>query len=194
METLCAIVGVTPKSDELAEHALGQLIPGLLQCKKNRTKEAYLQCQLGSVDAMAACTSGSVELGASHGIGHQLGPLGVGHGETSCILLPAVCKFNAAHNANRERQAKVREFLIRDPVVLEVLKSRSVNIEESDLGDILDAIFRELGMPRLLGEVKVGRDQLDGLAENSLHDRCCQSNPVPLKQKSQVLEILEMVA
>lgn len=42
--------------------------------------------------------------GASHGIGHQLGSLGVGHGETSCILLPAVCKWNAKQNANVERQ------------------------------------------------------------------------------------------
>lgn len=73
VETLCAVVGVTPASDELAEHALGRLVPGLLQCKKDRTdSHAYLQCQLGSVDAMAACTSGSVELGASHGIGHQV--------------------------------------------------------------------------------------------------------------------------
>ncbi|KAJ5638330.1 hypothetical protein N7490_008209 [Penicillium lividum] len=194
VETLCAIIGVTPESDELARYALGQLVPGLLQCKINRANhDAYLQCQLGSVDAMAACTSGLVELGASHGIGHQLGPLGVGHGETSCILLPAVCKFNARHNANRERQAAVREFLIRDTVVLAVLQSRSVNVEIADLGDILDAIIRELGMPRSLADVGVGRDQLDGLAAHSLHDRWCQSNPMPLKEKSQVLEILEMV-
>lgn len=73
VETLCAIVGTTPESDRLAEHALGLLVPGLLRCKKSRAdREAHLQCQLGSVDAMAACTSGSVELGASHGIGHQV--------------------------------------------------------------------------------------------------------------------------
>jgi alcohol dehydrogenase class IV len=73
VETLCAVMGVTPASDELAEHALGLLVPGLLRCKKDRgDREAHLQCQLGSVDAMAACTGGSVELGASHGIGHQV--------------------------------------------------------------------------------------------------------------------------
>ncbi|KAF3011588.1 hypothetical protein E8E15_000701 [Penicillium rubens] len=186
--------GTTTKSDKLALNALGLLVPGLLRCKRDRSdREAHLQCQLGSVDAMAACTSGSIELGASHGIGHQLGPLGVGHGETSCILLPAVCKFNAKYNANREKQARVRQFLIQDPIVSDVLRARSVNVETSDLGDILDAIIRELGMPRSLSDVQVGRDQLDGLAENSLHDRWCKTNPVPLKEKSQVLEILEMV-
>jgi alcohol dehydrogenase class IV len=65
--------GTTTASDKLAQHALGLLVPGLLRCKKDRSdRDAYLQCQLGSVDAMAACTSGLVELGASHGISHQV--------------------------------------------------------------------------------------------------------------------------
>ena len=73
VETLCAISGTSPTSDELAKKALGMLVPGLLRCRKDREdRDAHLQCQLGSVDAMAACTSGSLELGASHGIGHQV--------------------------------------------------------------------------------------------------------------------------
>lgn len=73
VETLCAVVGFTKDSDELAEHALGMLVPGLVKCKADRGDlDARLRCQLGSVDAMAACTGGSVELGASHGIGHQV--------------------------------------------------------------------------------------------------------------------------
>jgi alcohol dehydrogenase class IV len=104
-----------------------------------------------------------------------------------------VCKYNAKYNANRDQQDKVRQFLIKDPVVSQVLRARSLDVNASDLGDILDAIIRELGMPRTLGDVRVGRDQLDGLAANSLHDRWCKTNPVPLKEKSQVLEILEMV-
>ena len=39
----------------------------------------------------------------------------------------------------------------------------------------------------------VGRDKLNELAPNSLHDRWYKSNPVPLTEKSQVVEILEMV-
>lgn len=72
VEALCAISGTTPSSDQLAKHALGLLVPGLLKCKKNHDdREAYLQCQLGSVDAMASATGG-IKLGASHGIGHQV--------------------------------------------------------------------------------------------------------------------------
>lgn len=87
----------------------------------------------------------------------------------------------------------MREFLIRDPVVAEVLRSHAITVEDSDLGDILDTVIRELGMPRSLADVEVGRDKLDALAEHSLHDRWCRTNPVPLKRKEQVLEILEMV-
>ena len=78
-------------------------------------------------------------------------------------------------------------------MVSAVLRARSVNTPKSDLGDILDALIRDLGMPRSLKDVGVGRDQLDVLAINSLHDRWCQTNPLPLKEKEQVLEILEMV-
>lgn len=73
VETLCAVGISTPESDELARKALGRLVPGLLRCKKNRAdRDASLQCQLGSVDAMAACIIISFKLGASHGIGHQV--------------------------------------------------------------------------------------------------------------------------
>ncbi len=73
-------------------------------------------------------------------------------------MLPAVCKFNRKYDANRERQARVREFLIRGPVGTEVLRSRSINVEDSDLGDIMVAVVRELVMPRSLGDVGVGRE------------------------------------
>ncbi|PIG90164.1 Fe-containing alcohol dehydrogenase [Aspergillus arachidicola] len=169
IETFVAVEHTSEKTDGLALHALGLLVPGLLGCKVDKGDVgARLQCQLGSVDAMAACTAG-VQLGASHGIGHQLGPLGVGHGETSCVLLPAVW------------------------VVGEVLERRGLDATKVDLGDVLDAVIRELGMRRSLKDVGVGRDQLDQLAENSLHDRWCKTNPVPLTEKSQILEILEMV-
>jgi alcohol dehydrogenase class IV len=48
-------------------------------------------------------------------------------------------------------------------------------------------------MPRTLKEVGVGRDRLDALADNSLKDRWLPTNAVPLTEKSQVLEILNMV-
>ncbi|BCR97729.1 iron-containing alcohol dehydrogenase [Aspergillus luchuensis] len=208
--------GVTEETDRLALHALGLLVPGLVRCRKLNNKEggidreeedgddndggkaARLDCALGSVDAMAACSAG-LPLGASHGIGHQLGPLGVPHGETSCILLPAVCKYNVKYSSTSTsdvtaRQTKLRDFLLRQEGVSGVVRKHYAEAAEVDLGDVLDAVIRELGLPRSLQAVGVGRDQFDALAEHSLYDRWCQTNVVPLQEKGQVLEILEMVA
>jgi alcohol dehydrogenase class IV len=126
--------------------------------------------------------------GASHGIGHQLGPLGVSHGQTSCILLPSVMKYNIS--VNREKQERLRKAMWSEPPIVEVLKSTGLKEESSDAGDALDAIFLELGMPRSLKEVGVGRDKFDALAVNSLKDPCCVCNPIPLERAEQVLEIL----
>jgi len=137
---------------------------------------------------MSAVGSG-VPLGASHAISHQLGPLGVGHGQTSCILLPAVCKWNAAQGANNARQQACVDILIQDPEVRRLTSDHN----NSDLGDILDAVIRKLDMPRTLKDVGVYRDKLDLLAENSLKDHWIKTNAVPITEKSQVMEILEMV-
>jgi alcohol dehydrogenase class IV len=61
-----------------------------------------------------------------------------------------------------------------------------------DLGDILDAVIRELGLPRTLKAVDVGRDKLDALAENSLKDHRIKTNALPITEKGQVMEMLEM--
>ena len=54
--------------------------------------------------------------------------------------------------------------------------------------------FLEQGRPKLPRvQTAADREQLDGLAQNSLHDRWCQTNPVPLLEKRQVLDILETV-
>jgi alcohol dehydrogenase class IV len=104
-----------------------------------------------------------------------------------------VCKFNAEKGANIPRQLRVHRFLTANPIVAEVLKKHGVDAHSSDLGDVLDAVISELGMPRSLKDVGVGPDKLDTLAEHSLHDRWCKTNPVPLKEKNQILEILEKV-
>lgn len=71
----------------------------------------------------------------------------------------------------------------------DALSTRGLKEEEAQLSDVLDAIIRELGMPRSLKDVGVSKNEIDQLAENSLHDRLAATNPVPLKEKQQVLEV-----
>ena len=108
-------------------------------------------------------------------------------------MLPAVCKWNAKQGVNNERQEFCKKVLSEDKVVKGLVEKKFGNKTEFDLGDILDLIFRELGMPRTLKEVNVGRDQMDGLAVNSLKDMWIKTNAKPIEKKEEVMEILEMV-
>lgn len=192
VEGFCSL-NSTAESDASAAKGLKLLVPGLLRTKADPSDlKARFDCQMAVIEAMSVVFQHGVPMGASHGIGHQLGPMGVGHGETSCILLPAVCKYNMS--ANGEKQKKVLEILWGDGDVKEMLEGRGLVRESADLGDVLDAIISSLGMPRSLKAVGiVGEEKLDQLAENALHDRWCATNPRPLREKAQVMEILEMV-
>ncbi|KAI2626451.1 putative Fe-containing alcohol dehydrogenase [Hypoxylon sp. NC1633] len=191
VETLCSL-GSDDVADQDARNGLTKLIPGLIKSKQNPGDlEARLECQLGARDAMRAATRG-VPLGASHGIGHQLGPAGVSHGETSCILNPAVCKYNYKKGANVERQDAIVETLWDDAKAREIFNQRGLDRKTADLGDLMDAIIRVLELPRTLKEFGIGEDKIGNIAEHSLKDRRVKTNPAPL-DKGGVLEILRMV-
>ena len=103
-----------------------------------------MDCQIGTWLSMAPL-SGGVPMGASHGIGYVLGGgFGVPHGYTSCVMLPAVMRWNKS--ANAERQALVAE---------------AMGQPGKDAGDVLDAFIRGLGMPRSLQDVRVGPEHFD---------------------------------
>jgi hypothetical protein len=101
-----------------------------------------------------------------------------------------VCKYNESVNA--KQQKKVKDVLWSEPEVQKLLNDATLD-QDADLCDMLDAIFRFLGMPRSLKDFDIGEDKLDPLAENSLHDRWLPTNPRPISEKAQVLEILNMV-
>ena len=185
IEALCAIEA---SGGSAAERGLRRLLPNLLITKNDPGNlEARLSCQLGAKDAISAPLN-MAPMGASHGIGHQLGPLGVGYGETSCILLPAVCKYNKPVNA--EKQQLVLDILWSEDVVVRVLNKAGLKKETADLGDALDVVIRELGIPRTLKEVGVGPDKFEKLAVVSCKDRWCKTNPIPLTETEEVMKIL----
>jgi alcohol dehydrogenase class IV len=99
---------------------------------------------MGVVEAVQGLKSG-LPMGGSHGIGHQLGPLGVGHGETSCILLPAVLKYNYAHSDEKVRtlQGKILGVFWGDGTITEVLTKRGLKKETADAGDVVGAVISE---------------------------------------------------
>ncbi|KAJ9634982.1 hypothetical protein H2204_005937 [Knufia peltigerae] len=188
VETVCSLQS-NEKGDKTAIQGLELLVPALLAYHKDPTNlVAIHNAQLGAVEAVKT-TVYVPEKGGSHAIGHMLGPIGVAHGETSCILLPAVCRYNALKGANAQQQQKLAAILLQDPA-LESLVSGG----QKDLASILEALVAALNLPRTLKQVGISRDLFDTLAVNTLTDIWAKTNAVPLVQKEQVLDILEMVA
>lgn len=165
-----------------------ELIPGLLRTMAHGADaDARFQSQLALNYVQYGMRYG-IFPGASHGIGHMLGPLGVQHGHTSAVLMVAVHKWNAA--VNEPDQAVVRGALWEMPEAVAVFEKNGLKRESADLGDLLHVILRALGQPRTLGEVGVGEDKMEQLAKDSMDDPLVHLNPRKIERAEQVMEIL----
>jgi alcohol dehydrogenase class IV len=161
-----------------ALHGLSLLTRGLARTKADPTDmQARLDSQLGSWLSMAPLVAG-VPMGASHGIGYVLGAVfDIPHGHTSCIMLPSVMRWNKPANATRQ-----------------ALVAAAMGQPGAEAGDVLDAFIRGLGMPRSLGEVKIGRENFDRIARQAMGTPWVPRNPRPIPGPEQVKEILELAA
>jgi len=177
VEGICSN-GAHPFADAQALRGLSLLVSGLKRVKADPGDVgARLDCQLGSWLSMGPLASG-VPMGASHGIGYVLGAVfDIPHGHTSCIMLPAVMKWNKP--ANADRQAMVAAAMDR---------------VGQDAGDALDAFIDDLGMPRSLHAVNIGPEQFGRIAEQAMGTPWVPRNPRPISGPTQVREILELAA
>ncbi|MGE3391981.1 MAG: iron-containing alcohol dehydrogenase, partial [Gammaproteobacteria bacterium] len=116
-----------------------------------------------------------VDLGASHGIGHMLGgTAGMPHGETSCVMLPHVLRFNAT--VNGARQASL---------------ATAMGHPGENAAEIIQALVASLGLPGRLRDAGVPRDLLPRIADESMRDMWIPTNPRPIRDVAEVLALLE---
>lgn len=173
VETICSN-SHQPFTDATCLHGLGLLSRGLRRVKQDPLDlSARLDCQLG----VWLCATGimRVPMGASHGIGHQLGAVaGVPHGHTSCVLLPAVLRYNESVNGARQQ------------LVAQALGSTQTPAHEQ-----LQNLINDLALPSTLSEVNVHRSQFDAIAEGALENMFVRANPRPITTREQVFAILE---
>jgi maleylacetate reductase len=161
-----------------ALHGLSMLAHGLPRVKADPSDmKARLDCQIGSWLSMGGLAAG-VPMGASHGIGYVLGAVfDVPHGHTSCIMLPFVMRWNKSANADRQ-----------------ALIANAMGHPGKEAGDVLDQFIRGLGMPRSLGEVKIGKEHFDRIAKQAMGTPWVPRNPRKIDGPAQVKEILELAA
>jgi maleylacetate reductase len=132
---------------------------------------------MGTWLSMGPLASG-VPMGASHGIGYVLGAaFDIAHGYTSCIMLPAVMRWNKSANADRQ-----------------ALVAAAMGQPGEDAGDVLAAFIAGLDLPRTLGAVRVGAESFDRIAEQAMSTVWMPHNPRRIDRPAQVREILELAA
>jgi len=167
-----------PYGDAQALHGLNLLCRGLSRVKADpEDLQARLDCQISSWLSMGPIASG-LPMGASHGIGYVLGAaFDIPHGYTSCIMLPAVMRWNKPANADRQ-----------------ALVAAAMGQPGEDAGDVLDAFIGGLGMPRSLGAVRVSLENFARIAEEAMATPWVPRNPRPISSPAQVREILELAA
>jgi maleylacetate reductase len=167
-----------PYADAQASKGLSMLAQALPRVKANAGDlDARMDCQIGTWLSMAPLSAG-VPMGASHGIGYVLGAMfDVPHGHTSCVMLPAVMRWNKQDNAGRQ-----------------ALVSEAMGQPGKDAADVLDGFIRGLGLPRSLQDVRVGPEHFEAIAEQAMRTPWVPRNPRRIDTPAQLREILVLAA
>jgi alcohol dehydrogenase class IV len=173
VETICSRAP-QPFTDATCLYGLEMLSRSLRRNHAARDDmEARLNSQLGVW--LSTTGLGRVPWGASHGIGHQLGAVaGVPHGYCTCVMLPAVLRWNMSVNASQQ-----------------AMVARALGNDGEDAADAVARLITDLGMPSRLRDVGVKREHFDAIASGALTNLFVTQNPRPVKRREDVLEILE---
>jgi maleylacetate reductase len=174
VETWCSI-NVTPLTEATSLHAL-RILPRALALAKSDPDDLdnRLNCLIGAWLSVQGVATG-VDLGASHGIGHVLGgTAGMPHGETSCVMLPHVLRYNAS--VNGDRQATL---------------AAAMGDTKTSTADQIEALVKDLDLPGRLRDCDVAHDLLPTIAEESMLDMWIPTNPRSIAGPEDVLPLLE---
>ena len=173
VEGFCSI-SKNPMISHNAIEALRIFSSSLRKTKKDLNNiEARSQSQ--KAVWIVAKNMGNVMMGASHGIGYLLGSLGsVPHGQTSCVMLPAVLKWNEDHHPEK------------DKMIASALGRPNLKAHEA-----VKELIVDLGLPSKLADVGIGSELYDKIVEYALEHQIVLSNPKPITKADDVYQILD---
>ena len=169
-------------SKETYPYVEGQVLHALRLFSRSlrRTKRAPDDLEARSLSQQAEWLTSScilrVTFGASHALSYGLGGIGeVPHGLTSCVLLPAVLRWNEA--VDGERQA----------VVAEAFGAPDQSASAAVLG-----LLKDLGLPSRIRDVGVEESLLPAIADYAIKNPWMLSNPRPVSSIDDAMAILKM--
>ena len=181
IEALCSI-NAHPFTDALAAQALAMLNRYLRECKAD-PNDLVARTQAHLAAWMSVCGLANVNVGLSHGIGHQLGARNdVPHGVTSCVMMAPTMNYNKDHVGGR--QVWIAEMMGCDIAGLS-------QDEAAALGrDAVRQLVSDLELPGRLRDVGVGEDDFPAIAKDALEDLVVASNPRPVSSVEDVIGVL----
>ena len=169
-----------PVTDALCEDGLRRLVRNLPASMADPTDlGARAECQVGAWESFFGVAN--VMSGLSHGLGHQLGAwCDVPHGMTSCVLLPAVMRFNLEHSAGP--QARIGA----------ILGARGGESSRAGAAaPLLERFISDLGLPTRIRQLGVDRPDLESVAVSALEDMVVTNNPRPVHSLAEITALLE---
>jgi len=174
-ERLASLSG-NPYNDAVSSLALRLLAAGLRKVLGDSSDiAARAEIQYGAFLSMCGGWAGAT-VGLGHAIGHALGAhCGVPHGETSCVLLPSVMRWNVAVNAHRQQ------------LIAEALGRR-----DGDAAAALADLIGALSLPTRLRDVGVERAAFGAIVKKTMADPLTKNNPRRISGPSDVEDVLEM--
>lgn len=176
IEGYCA-AGDNPYIRANTTYALKMFFSALPRSKSNPSDfDARLEAQ----QAVWLATAGlaRVPMGASHGIGYLLGSVGgASHGHTSCVLLPAVLRWNEPVNKNLQKELAAA---MGDP--------------NGNASQLLAGFLAKLGVPRTLKDIGITDAMIPQIVEYALKSTIVAANPRPIKTEQDVREILTLAS
>jgi len=177
IEAVCSIRG-NALVESVCLAGLRYLRDGLLRTRENpNDEEARVNCQLGSW-LSAFGLQARVPMGASHAIGHVLGgTCDVPHYFCTAVMMPSVLRYNRPATAEAQR------------MVAEALRS-----PEKDASEAFAAFVARLGLPRRLSDVGVHEDRFALIGKNAMLSIFTRSNPQPIREAGDVVQILKFAA
>jgi alcohol dehydrogenase class IV len=176
IEGLCSS-STNPLIYPMALHSLGEFAASLRGTFKDRN-DLESRSRAQKAVWMIAKNLGNVSMGASHGLGYLLGSIcSIPHGYTSCVLLPAVLKWNESENLEKQD-----------------LISKALGKPDLSASQAVAELISDLELPKNLGEVGVLEEHWQKIAEYGLKHPTVLSNPKPIKSEQDILEILELAS
>lgn len=143
--------------------------------------DARLQCLVAAWLSMMGAPNFAV--GLSHALGHIIGvKYAVGHGYTSCVTQPYVMEYNRP--ASAPKQALLARAAGRDTAGM------SDEAAAEQAARAVDDFITNLGMPHQLRQLEIPQQDLPDIATQTLSDRACQTNAIPITNAAQIMQVL----